>query len=425
MLVGHSPFAMGSSMASRLSGASRSRLRGLDLVSEALAGLLQRPARSALTMLGTVLGIAAFVTILGLTTTAAAQIDERFTVLSATEIRVEDIGRPAEGDNPMSFPADAAERIESLNGVEHAGVWWQLPLRQPSVTGAPLPVAAAGGDGAGPSLLAADPGLLAATRPVMRAGRVYDAFHQGRNERVAVLGAAAASRLGVFRLDGEPAVFISGEPYTVIGVIGDVERLPDLLFSVVIPTSTALRAYGPPTDERATMLIETRLGAAQLIAGQTAVRLRPDAPVLFKVVAPPDPQMLRGNVKADLNALFLLLAAISLVVGAVGIANTTLVAVLERMPEIGLRRALGARPRHVAAQFLLESTVLGALGGLVGTSLGVGTVMGVALAKQWTAVLQPWAVLPAPLVGALVGLLAGAYPALRAARVEPVTALRR
>jgi putative ABC transport system permease protein len=124
-------------------------------------------------------------------------------------------------------------------------------------------------------------------------------------------------------------------------------------------------------------------------------------------------------------ALFLFLAAISLVIGAVGIANTTFVGVIERTAEIGLRRSFGARPRHVAAQFLAESAVLGTLGGLVGTSLGVGTVLLIAIINDWTAILHPLTVGPAPLVGTVVGLAAGLYPALRAARIEPADALRR
>jgi putative ABC transport system permease protein len=220
-------------------------------------------------------------------------------------------------------------------------------------------------------------------------------------------------------------VFINGTPYTVVGIISDLRRVPELLLSVVIPDTTALSAYGQPTDQRASMLIETRLGAAQLIAGQAALALRPDAPNLFKITAPPDPTTLRDGVTGDFNALFLLLAGITLVIGAVGIANTTLVAVLERTGEIGLRRALGARPRHIAAQFLTESAALGTLGGLIGTSLGTAVVIGTALARQWTAVLAPWTVLPAPLIGTMVGLLAGLYPALRAAYVEPAEALRR
>ncbi|MGO9078865.1 MAG: ABC transporter permease [Streptosporangiaceae bacterium] len=109
----------------------------------------------------------------------------------------------------------------------------------------------------------------------------------------------------------------------------------------------------------------------------------------------------------------------------IGIANTTLVAVLERVGEIGLRRALGARPMHIAAQFLAESTALGLFGGLIGASLGIVTVLAVTIYHNWTALLDGRLVLAAPVAGAVIGLLAGLYPALRAGTVEPADALRR
>ncbi|MGH3443228.1 MAG: ABC transporter permease, partial [Nitriliruptorales bacterium] len=161
-----------------------------------------------------------------------------------------------------------------------------------------------------------------------------------------------------------------------------------------------------------------------LIARQAALALRPEAPSLLSVVPPPDPRDLKSGVASDVNALFLLLAALAVIVGALGIANTTLVAILERTAEIGLRRSLGARPRHIAAQFLAESSALGALGGLMGATCGAVTVVLVSWQRGWTAIMSSEYVLPGPVVGGLIGLLAGLYPALRAARIEPVDALR-
>lgn len=394
-------------------------MRARDLISESMAGILQRPGRSTLTILGTVLGIGAFVAILGITATTRGQISNRFTALLATSVSVEDVGKAGPANEPIFFPQDSDSRMQSLNGVLEAGVWWRVPdqrLLSGLLTGR-------GEDGLG--VLAASPGVLRAMEPSIEQGKLYDDFHNKRGLRVAVLGRGVANRLGILRLSNQPAVFIRGIPFTVIGILRDVKRLPESLDAALVPSRTALNILGPPGDDRARMLVETRLGAAPLVAQQAPLALRAEAPELFRAVPPPDPRTLGEAVTSDLGSLFLLLGVISLVIGALGIANTTLVAVLERRSEIGVRRAVGAGPANIAAQFLLESTILGLLGGLIGTSLGVIAVLAVSLFRHWTAILDPISVLPAPLIGAFVGLLAGAYPAARASRVEPAVVLRQ
>ena len=410
------------------------RLTTRDAAAEAVAGIVQRPGRSVLTMLGTVLGVGAFVAVLGLTATGAGQISRQFTVLEDTTVTVEDNGPvnnvAAPGTNPaIGFPADADTVADHINGVAGAGVWWPVSLPEGTNFTGSLALSATASQTI--NLLAASPGAVRAMGLKLVAGSPLSRYENDTRQHVAMIDTATAASLGISpaRLASHPAVFVDGIAYTVVGVYSSAQRVVTDESAMLIPEQTALADYGNPepgigNQDEAQMVVATRIGAAQAVARQIAAAELPTDPSRLVVTSPSNPQTLQGEVSGDLAGLFLILALVSLLIGAVGIANTTLVAVLERTEEIGLRRAVGARPRHIAAQFLAESTALGTLGGLVGTCIGVATVVIFAAAKDWTAILNPAYTLPAPLIGSVVGLLAGAYPALRAARTSPLAALR-
>ena len=399
---------------------SRSGITFRDLFNEIIAGMFARPGRMILTILGIVIGLTALVATVGLSRTANNRIISQFDELVATEITV--TARPSAGGvDPKTIPWDAPERLMRLNGVAAAGTVSDVNVGDLLVSSSPIRDPQ-GQTAFNLAVKAASPGLFRAIRAELASGRFPDDGHSTRAERVAVLGPTAAERLGIVDLTHLPAIAIGDHLYLVVGILSGVGRQPDLLGSVIIPEGTARRDFGLAGPN--TVVVETQLGAATLIAQQTPLALRPDKPAILRVELPPEPRRVRDAVQNDLNVMFLLLGGLSLIVGAIGIGNITLVSVMERTGEIGLRRAIGANRGHIAAQFLLESASMGVIGGVLGASLGLMIVVAVSAYQVWTPVLDPAAPFLAPIVGGTIGLLSGAYPALRAARLEPVEAFR-
>jgi ABC-type antimicrobial peptide transport system permease subunit len=403
----------------------RSRLSLWDLIAEAVAGMLARPGRTLLTILGTVLGVAALVATLGLAKTAGNQIVTRFDALAATSVSVSNRSdgffRSPGLDDVSVIPWDAEARLTRLNGVVAAGSLTLVDTGGELVSSVPI------NDPLGQSefamdVLAVSPGLFDAVIAELRTGRFFDTGHDLRQEPVAILGPGAAARLNINRVDQQPAIFIGDTTLAVIGILDDVALEPGLLEAIIIPNGTARSLFG--TGAPAEVHIRTEIGAAYLIGEQAPIALNPNDPSQLRVQVPPEPRAVRSGVESDVNTLFLVLGGVSLLVGAIGIANVTLVSVLERVGEIGLRRAVGAARRHIASQFLVESAAMGFVGGIIGASAGVLVIVAVSANKQWTPVLDAQVPLLAPLAGALVGLVAGLYPSWRASTLEPVEALR-
>lgn len=395
-----------------------------DLAVESTFGIGARPGRLFLTILGTVLGIASVVVTVGLAQTAAGQIARQFDAVAATQaVASPSTTRTASGEQraTAALPWDADQRAARLAGVEDAGL-----VATVDVGG--VPVTAAGvndpsqPDPVSPAVLAATGGLLDAVRGHVVTGRFFDSGHDARADRVVVLGTRAADRLGVSRVDRQPSIFIGDRSYTVIGIVDGVQRRSDLLDAVVLPMGTARADFGLTAPEE--MHLRIAVGAGPVVAEQVPVALSPNSPETVRVQVPPSRSSVQDNVQADISTIFLALGAVALLIGGLGIANVTLLSVMERVGEIGLRRALGARRRDIGAQFMLESVVVGLLGGMIGAALGVAVVVIVSAVQHWTPILDLAVVGAAAVGGGVIGLLAGIYPALKAASIEPIAALR-
>jgi len=400
----------------------RSGITIRDLLNEALAGMFARPGRMMLTVLGIVIGLTALVATLGLTRTAGNRIISQFDRLAATEIFVTaKPGRTTGIVDPKAIPWDAPARLRRLNGVVAAGTMSAVDVNGVLVSSSPVkdPL---NHNAFKLAVYAASPGLFRAVRAELETGQLPDIGHSNRSDRVAVLGPDAAQRLGIKNINKLPAISIGDYPYLVVGILRDVVRKPELLGSVIIPEGTARHYFGLAGPS--IVVVETKLGAAYLIADQARLALRPDDPRVLKLEVPQEPKRVRDEVKTDVDLMFLMLGGLSLVVGAIGIANITLVGVMERKGEIGLRRAIGATRGHIAVQFLLESASMGIIGGIIGASVGVIIVVAVSAYQGWTPVLDLVVPFLAPLIGGVIGLLSGTYPALNAARLEPVEAFR-
>jgi putative ABC transport system permease protein len=393
-----------------------SRLLPRDMLRLATIGLRTRKLRAALSVLGISIGIASMVAVLAISETSKADLLATIERLGTSLLTVAP-GESLFGEE-TELPAAAPARIRLLDEVESASAVTQVSgvtVRRSSY----VPEEVTGGI----AVRASEDSLLRTLEGELRAGRFLDAASE--RYPAIVLGAKTAQRLGVERLDGITQVYLSGRLFTVVGILEPLRLAPEIDSSALIGYPIAKKLFG---GERSAsqIYVRARDGEADVHRASALLPTAADPwnPEEVAVSRPSDALEAQAAAEGAFTSLFLGLGAVALLVGGIGIANVMIISVLERRSEVGLRRALGARRRHIATQFLSESFVLGIAGGVAGVLLGAGAT-GVYAAYEGLELLVPPLAVGGGLIAACVlGGIAGLYPALRAARLTPTEALR-
>jgi putative ABC transport system permease protein len=389
----------------------KSRLLARDLVRLASIGLRTRRLRAVLSALGIAIGIASMVAVLGISQSSKQNLLDRLDKLG-TNLLTAAPGQSFFGEN-ATMPSSAPAAIRGMPSVQTAAATSSISATVRRTDRIPAE------ETGGIALLAAEIGLPRAAGATMARGRFLDAALE--RYPAVVLGAVTAQRLGIDRVGVQ--VYASGHWLAVVGIMHHVPLVPDLDRAALIGYPAAKTMFG--TDRHAgTLYVRAQPDAVTVARNLIPPSANPEHPEEIDVSRPSDALAARAAAKGAFTALFLGLGAVALLVGGVGIANVMVISVLERRSEVGLRRALGARRRHVAAQFFAEALLLSVLGGVAGVALGALVTGGYAAGQGWRVVVPASAAGGGLAAALLIGAVAGLYPALRATRLSPTEALR-
>jgi putative ABC transport system permease protein len=388
------------------------RLRVPDLVRLSSVGLRTRKLRAGLSALGIAIGVAAIVAVLGLSRSSQADLDAEIAQLGTNLLTVTSgqtmLGQPAE------LPPAAPGMIGQLPGVtlvQDTGATTANAYRNPyvpTVNTNALTVQASSLD------------LPAAVSTSLAQGSYLNAATA--REPVAVLGAAAAQRLGIDRVWQGERIWVGGMWFYVTGILNPAVLAPEIDASVLIGYPAA-ETYLHFDAHPSAIYVKTSPAQVTAVDNLLAAQANPQNPSQVNVSQPSAALLAQRDADGAYDTLFLGLGAVSLLVGAIGVANIMVISVLERRSEIGLRRALGATRGHIRIQFLSEAVLLALIGGTAGAGAGAAATMIYAHARYGAVVIPPAAWAGGLAVTLLTGALAGLAPALRAARLSPTQAL--
>lgn len=386
----------------------------LDLFRETRQSIGERAGRSLVAALGSTLGIATIVAVVGLSGTASNQISVRFDALRSSVVYVE----PSSPLEDETLRVSDLTALDNVTGVTSAGRTTVLNPRNVSMRPT---------DGRIISITPAvvDGDLTQALEIDLLEGRLWDDAGPVAETPVAAIGQTVVTELGLPpAFSGPFTLWVEGLPVTVIGYIGAGEVDPRLDGFVLTPQSNYDPTIWGPTGETS-LLVRVQPGAGGSVAEQTPVALAPESPASFVALAPPEPEILRGQVEDDTRLAFLVAAGVALIVGTLAIASAVMTSVVERTEQFGIRRALGATRGDIIRLVLSESLVLGFLGGAAGCVFGLVAILSFSVALDWQPIFDVQLLPLAIGLGGLVGGIAGVLPAVQAGKVDPIRAMRR